>query len=145
MKNLYILTALLLIAITTKAQNPAIHTSNNGGMITKRFYNGTSNSRLANHKSTPNNISEPSANKDSTVSFGLHPNPVQNILTITPKQITDGDYTYYITDNNGVRVVQGKLNNGTAQVSVEYLPVATYTLHVTKGNEAISSYTFVKN
>ena len=145
MKTIYTLIVVLLATVViAKAQSPAIHTSNNGGMITKRFYDGTSNNRLAHHttgiKQTESNIV-----KDSIVSFGLHPNPVQNTLSITPKQITDGDYSYYITSNDGVRVAQGKLSNGTAQVSVEHLPVAPYTLNVTKGNTAISSYTFVKN
>jgi hypothetical protein len=146
--KLFITTIIAVVfAMQAKAQD-VNQTHSTGGFVLVRAYNGapTSNGRKANPKNKTHTRSiDNKTQLDSSVSFGVYPNPAQDILTINCKEFTTSSYTYNVVANNGIIVLQGKLNQGYAQLSVQQLPVATYTIHVMQNDITLKSYQFVKN
>ncbi len=77
-------------------------------------------------------------------SFGIFPNPVQDVLYLSEIPIAD-DILYRITDLTGRFVQSGKVNHSSLEISVSGLQSGSYLISLQSGTAVLGIKSFVKN
>ena len=77
--------------------------------------------------------------------ISAHPNPTNNVLTLTIGNYNNEKLSYQLYDMQGKLFENKQLVNSSKTISMQDLPASTYLLNVIDNNSIIKTFRIVKN